>query len=82
MKAWGIFDLEFWPSVWEVDKAKEVFTQELGKNLKYIDLPKENPLHMSKDVVLSCALAAVWSAGRKYQSEKEMKQCQKLRVTE
>lgn len=66
-----MFDLA--PSVLEVNEATRVFLQEAKRHIKYVSLPDSDPLHMSKEVFMSCCLAEVWRAGRKYQREEEKK---------
>lgn len=66
----GVFYMEtinFIPTVFEVQKAKDAFLAEMNKHAESIFLPDSHPAHMSKEIALSCAISAVWVAGRKYQ---------------
>lgn len=49
-----------WPSVWECATAVETFTDAVEK---YVSCRG-----MSRGCILRCALAAVWMAGRAYQT--------------
>lgn len=62
-----MFDLS--PSVLEVQAAKAVFINKLTQNRKYTRCRPENPLHMSPDTVIACALAEVWRQGKRYQRD-------------
>lgn len=48
------------PTVWECDRAVEAFADTVKKYMSCRD--------MSRDCILRCALAAVWMAGRAYQT--------------
>ncbi len=62
-----MFDLS--PSVLEVQAAKAVFINKLTQNREYTRCRPENPLHMSPDTVIACALAEVWRQGKRYQRD-------------
>lgn len=53
----------------EVEEAKNVFKKELERCMEYSYLPKDNDYYMSPEVVICCALAAVWKGGRNYEIE-------------
>lgn len=48
------------PTVWECDRAVEAFTDAVKRYMSF--------RNMSRDCILRCALAAVWMAGRAYQT--------------
>lgn len=48
------------PTVWECDRAVEAFTDAVKRYMSC--------RNMSRDCILRCALAAVWMAGRAYQT--------------
>lgn len=60
---------EFYPSMWEVSHAGELFRAEIEK-LKQIIIEGE----MSIDTAINIAVVKVWSQARRYQSEKQAKQ--------
>lgn len=53
----------FRPSVAEVRAAKEIFWKELTRTY--------DPRYTSPETAIASAVAKVWTAGRKYQHEKE-----------
>lgn len=60
---------EFYPSMWEVSHAGELFKAELEK-LKQVITDNE----ISIDGAINIAASKVWSQARRYQSEKQAKQ--------
>lgn len=64
-----IFD-RFYPSVYEVEMASNIFMNEINKYMKDMALPQDNVFYMSPETVLICAISAVWQEARKYQSGK------------
>ena len=70
-------DFECWPSLLEVDKAKQVFIDYMEKRIENTELPSGNVNYMSEEVLLSCALSEVWRQGKiwyKNHPEKTKKQ--------
>lgn len=55
------------PSVLEVIQAKRVFTEYVQEHAHEALYPPQNPLHNSKNIIIDCALSAVWMAGRRYE---------------
>jgi hypothetical protein len=55
---------DFWPSEWQINKAEAVFRDAVAHNCNG---------HNSNELVVRCALAAVWQAGRVYQALAERK---------
>ncbi|MEY8319130.1 hypothetical protein AALB19_17715 [Oscillospiraceae bacterium 50-58] len=63
--------LDLNPSFAEVQAAKAVFLERLKHYAPAASLPEGDPGYMSKDTLLSCALAEVWRQGRWYQRDQD-----------
>lgn len=57
---------EFYPNMWEVKKAGEIFIARLTELLQDVADGETR-----KEAAINLAAAAVWSAARRYQSERE-----------
>lgn len=64
-RPYGI-DIEFWPTVYEMFEAEKIFKKSIEKN--YSDVANGE---MKEETCIKIAIGDVWSAARKYQSEKE-----------
>jgi thymidine phosphorylase len=59
---------EFYPSLWEVTQAENVFKNSLNKEYTAAESGV-----ISKEMALKLAVIAVWRAGREYQADKQSK---------
>ena len=69
MKAYEI-DRPCWPSVWKVLEAEKVFTEYIHQHTYETQYLPGSPGYHSREVIIKCALARVWEAGRLYQMER------------
>ena len=60
---------DLWPTMGEVARAKQVFTDEIGRYEEARDLPQDNRACMQNKTAITCALAEVWRQGRIYQRD-------------
>lgn len=58
------------PSVYEVMQAEKVFRDYIQAHAHETEYQRESALHSSPELIIRCALSAVWEAGRLYQLEK------------
>lgn len=65
----------YYPTVWEVVQAEKVFTEYVKEHACETHYPKGSVLYTSPKIIIQCALARVWAAGRAYQAE-----CQETRA--
>lgn len=62
-------DFSLHPTVWEVIQAEKVFREHFTQHIHEEEYPVGNPLHSSRETIIKCALAKVWTAGRRYQMQ-------------
>ena len=60
-----------YPSVGEIMQAKKIFTQYIQQHAHEAQATPGGLGYTSPEVIISCALAKVWEAGRLYQLQKE-----------
>lgn len=58
------------PSVYEVLQAEKVFKDYIQEHAYETEYPRESAMYSSPELIVRCALSAVWEAGRLYQLEK------------
>ena len=59
-----------YPSVWEIMRAKKIFTEYIQQHAREAQATPGSMNYTSPEVIISCALARVWEAGRLYQQQK------------
>lgn len=57
------------PTVWEVQQAEKVFVEYFMQHVHEEQYPVGSPLYTNRETIIRCALAKVWTAGRRYQME-------------
>ena len=60
---------EFYPNMWEVQQAGEIFKAEMSRLTQYVESGDT-----SADTAINIAASKVWSQARRYQSEKQAAQ--------
>ena len=60
---------DLWPTMGEVARAKQVFTDEIRRYEDAPALPQDNQACMQSKSAITCALAEVWRQGRIYQRD-------------
>ncbi len=70
MNAYG-FNRPCAPSVGEILQAEKIFREYIQKRAHETQHPPESPLHSSPELIIKCALGAVWEAGRLYQMKQQ-----------
>lgn len=70
MNPYGINRLCY-PSVGEIMQAKRIFTEYIQQHAHEAQVTPGSLSYTCPEVIISCALAKVWEAGRLYQLQKE-----------
>lgn len=60
-----------YPSVGEITQAKKIFSQYIQQHAHEAQATPGSPSYTSPEIIIGCALAKVWEAGRLYQLQKE-----------
>ena len=69
MNPYGI-DRPCYPSVGEIMQAKKIFTQYIQQHAHEAQSTPGSLSYTSPEVIIGCALAQAWEAGRLYQQQK------------